>query len=180
MYTRGLRDLENQYSLSLYIVTLGTAVAQWLRCCATNRKVAGSIPAGVIWIFHSHRTMALVSTQPLTEISTRRISWGNGGRCVRLTTLQLCCAVVMKSGNLNFLEPSGPIQACNWFLHGMFTSALNGTACSLLLLPLHPVQHIKLQLLRRNLYSVPYKIIWYLYSLMMILQGSKVVGIFKF
>jgi hypothetical protein len=23
------------------------AVAQWLRCCATNRKVAGSIPAGV-------------------------------------------------------------------------------------------------------------------------------------
>jgi len=25
-------------------------VAQWLRCCATNRKVAGSIPAGVIGI----------------------------------------------------------------------------------------------------------------------------------
>jgi len=23
------------------------------------------------------------------------------------------CAVVMKSGNLNFLEPSGPLQACN-------------------------------------------------------------------
>ena len=22
-------------------------------------------------------------------------------------------AVVMKSGNLNFLEPSGPVQACN-------------------------------------------------------------------
>ena len=30
----------------------GTAVTQWLRCCATNRKVAGSIPAGVIEIFH--------------------------------------------------------------------------------------------------------------------------------
>jgi len=26
-------------------------VAQWLRCCATNRKVAGSIPTGVIRIF---------------------------------------------------------------------------------------------------------------------------------
>ena len=26
---------------------MGTAVAQWLRCCATNRKVAGSIPAAV-------------------------------------------------------------------------------------------------------------------------------------
>ena len=29
-----------------------SAVSQWLRCCATNRKVAGSIPAGVIGIFH--------------------------------------------------------------------------------------------------------------------------------
>jgi len=26
---------------------MGTAVAQWLRSCATNQKVAGSIPAGV-------------------------------------------------------------------------------------------------------------------------------------
>ena len=31
---------------------VGTAVAQWLRCCATNRKVAGSIPDGGIGIFH--------------------------------------------------------------------------------------------------------------------------------
>jgi len=23
------------------------------------------------------------------------------------------CAVVMKSGNLNFLEPPGPVQSCN-------------------------------------------------------------------
>ena len=30
----------------------GTAVAQWLRCCATIRKVAGSIPDGVTGIFH--------------------------------------------------------------------------------------------------------------------------------
>jgi len=36
-----------------------------------------------------------------------------GGRCVRLTTLPPSCAVVMKSGNLNFLEPSGPLQASN-------------------------------------------------------------------
>ena len=43
-------------------------------------KVAGSIPDGVIGIFHCHnpcdRTMALESTQPLTEMSTRRIFWG--------------------------------------------------------------------------------------------------------
>jgi len=30
---------------------MGTAVAQWLRCCATNRKVAVSIPAGVTGFF---------------------------------------------------------------------------------------------------------------------------------
>jgi len=30
----------------------GTAVVQWLRCCEANRKVACSIPDGVIGIFH--------------------------------------------------------------------------------------------------------------------------------
>jgi len=34
------------------VKTKETAVAQWLRCCATNRKVVGSIPDGVIGIFH--------------------------------------------------------------------------------------------------------------------------------
>jgi len=39
--------------LSLYIhYRRGTAVAQCLRCCATNRKVNGSIPNGVTGIFH--------------------------------------------------------------------------------------------------------------------------------
>jgi len=34
------------------VVERGTAVAQWLRCCAKNRKFAGSIPNDVIGIFH--------------------------------------------------------------------------------------------------------------------------------
>ena len=38
---------------------------------------------------------------------------GKEGRYVRLTTLLPYCAVVMKSENLNFLEPSGPLQICN-------------------------------------------------------------------
>ena len=38
-------------SLSRYVMHGGTAVAQWLWCCATNRKVAGSIPASVIGFF---------------------------------------------------------------------------------------------------------------------------------
>jgi len=33
------------------MMSQGTAVAQWLRCCATNRNVVGSIPAGVNGIF---------------------------------------------------------------------------------------------------------------------------------
>jgi hypothetical protein len=61
-------------------VVWGHAVAQWSRHCATNRKVAGSIPDGVTGIFHlcnhSGRTMALGWTQPLMEMSTKNISWG--------------------------------------------------------------------------------------------------------
>jgi hypothetical protein len=38
------------YSIYIYIY-MGTAVAQWLRFCTTNRKVAGSIPADVIGFF---------------------------------------------------------------------------------------------------------------------------------
>ena len=38
---------------------------------------------------------------------------GKDDRCIRLTTLQPSCAVVMKSGKLNFLEPSGTLQACD-------------------------------------------------------------------
>jgi len=33
---------------------------------------------------------------------------GKGGRCVRLTTLPPSCAIVVKSGNLNFLGPPRP------------------------------------------------------------------------
>jgi len=38
-------------TFTLLLYSEGTAVEQWLRCCATNRKVAGSIPAGVSGFF---------------------------------------------------------------------------------------------------------------------------------
>jgi hypothetical protein len=52
----------------------------WLMHCATCRKVAGTIPDGVTGNFYWHipsgRTMmALGFTQPLTEMSTKTISW---------------------------------------------------------------------------------------------------------
>jgi len=42
-----IQDIQN----TVPFVAWGTMVAQWLRHCATNRKVAGSIPAGVIGFF---------------------------------------------------------------------------------------------------------------------------------
>ena len=61
-------------------IELYTRWRSWLRHCATSRKVAGSIPDGVIGIFYWHnssgRIMALGLTQPLTEMSITNISWG--------------------------------------------------------------------------------------------------------
>ena len=49
--------------------------------------------------------MALGSTQPLTEMSTRGISWGKGGRCVRLTTYHH----LVSSRNLGALTSWNPL-----------------------------------------------------------------------
>jgi hypothetical protein len=58
--------------------------------------------------------MYMGSTQPLTKMSTRSISWGKGGRCVGLTILPPSCADYLnKSGSFNLLQPSGPVKACN-------------------------------------------------------------------
>jgi hypothetical protein len=46
----------------------GTAVSQWLRYCATNQKVTGSIPVGVMEFF--------IDINPSDRTpSTRSISW---------------------------------------------------------------------------------------------------------
>jgi len=57
----------------------GTGWHSWLRHRATNRKVAGSLPGCAIGISHRRnsvgRTMALGSTQLLTEIITGNSPW---------------------------------------------------------------------------------------------------------
>ena len=107
----------NDRVLSILFVRLfyfrGTRWRIWLSHCATSWKVTGSIPDGVNGIFHGHnpfdRTMALGLTQPLTEMSSRNISWGKGGRCVGLTTLPHSCADC-----LEIWEPQipGTLRAC--------------------------------------------------------------------
>jgi hypothetical protein len=61
-----LTSKQMRFYCNLYITICfkeGTPVAQWLRYCATNQKVAGSIPDGVMEFFidinPSDRTMAL-------------------------------------------------------------------------------------------------------------------------
>ena len=58
--------------------------------------------------------MALGSTQPLTEMSITIISWGvNAVGAYGWQPYHLHVPIVLKSGSLNLLEPSGPVQACN-------------------------------------------------------------------
>jgi hypothetical protein len=93
----------------------GTQCCSWLRHCATSQKVAGLISDGVTGFFYWHNpfgpTMALGSTQPLTEMSTSYVSWGYRLMVCRADNLRV--PIVLKSGSLNLLDPSGPLQACN-------------------------------------------------------------------
>jgi hypothetical protein len=62
-----------------FVSSRDTRWRSWLKHCATSRGVAGSFPDVVIGTVHglnpSGHTMALGSTQSLTEISTRNVLW---------------------------------------------------------------------------------------------------------
>ena len=89
----------------------GTAATQWLRYFATNLKVAGSIPAGVIKSFRSHYNPGVDSASNRNEYQEHFLGvkaagvWG-------WQPYHYPVPFIMKSGNINFLEPSGPLQAC--------------------------------------------------------------------
>jgi len=56
----------------------GTAVAQWLRCRATNRNVTGSIPAGVSSVNYGHSQVVCISGSNAVLLSKLMLSL----RCV--------------------------------------------------------------------------------------------------
>ena len=74
-----------------YLLRWGTAIALCLRCCATNRKVAGSIPEASLELFIDVILLiALWSLSRLRLLQKRQkeiFPEGKNGRCVRLTTL---------------------------------------------------------------------------------------------
>jgi hypothetical protein len=96
----------------------GTRYRSWLRHYATSRKVAGSSPDDVDffnWPNPSNHTMALESTQSLTEMSTRNLPGGGGGgvkgRSARKADnfTAICEPIVYrKCGSLDVSQPYGP------------------------------------------------------------------------
>jgi len=102
-----------------------TAVAQWLRCCATYRKVAGSVPGGVTGFFIDIKSFPLHYGPGVDSASNRNeyqeyFLAGKGSRCLRLTT---CPHPVPLSWNLWALN--------SWIPLGL---SCNGTALPLPLL----------------------------------------------
>ena len=91
---------ENRYKVLMYIVLIK------------------KIPVGVIGIFYWHNplfcAMSVGSSRPPTEMNTRNFSWGVKPADVLGWPYLLNVLTVLKSGNLHLLEPSEPVQACNW------------------------------------------------------------------
>ena len=91
-------------------LTRGTGWCNWLRHCTTELEGHGFDSRWCQWNFSltqpSSCTIALWSTQPLTDKNTRSIAWGDGAQG------HLHKPNVLKSGSLSLLGPSVPVQAC--------------------------------------------------------------------
>ena len=120
IYWSNIRSSEFVHRL-IFNTALLFGVTRWRSClrhCATRWKVARSIPNCVIGIFHWHilsgRTMTLVSTEPLTEMSTSNISWGiTAAGMYDWQPYHIYVPDFLKYWSLNLLENSGSVQNCN-------------------------------------------------------------------
>jgi hypothetical protein len=94
----------------------GTRWRSWFRHCGTNRKVAGLIPDCDIGIFHWRITS---HSGPGVDSACNRYEYQEyflGVKAAGALDWQSCHLhepIVLKSGSLNLLEPSGPVKACN-------------------------------------------------------------------
>ena len=93
-------------------LSLSITVAQWLRCCATNQKIAG-----VSGFFSDIKSLRLHYGPGVNSACNRNeyqeyFLWGKGGRYIRLTTYHHPVPLSRNLGTLiswNPLGPSGPV-----------------------------------------------------------------------
>jgi len=110
-------NIYTQPPLFIYVKIFTSAEARSLRHCATSRKVAESI--GIFhWNNPSGRTLAVVSTQPLTEMSTKNISWRvNAAGAYGWQTYYSLVLIVIKSP-----PPSWTLRTCPRLCRDCFAS----------------------------------------------------------
>jgi hypothetical protein len=113
-----LRSVRLSRILIRYVLHVGHAVAQLVEALRYKSEGRGFHSRWCHWIFHwrnpSGRTMVLGLIRPLTEMSNRNVSWGvKAAGLYGWQPYHLHVPIVLKSGSLNLLEPSGPVQACN-------------------------------------------------------------------
>jgi len=93
-----------------------------LRHWATSRKVAGSIPDGVIGIFHWHNPSAALWLWGRLSLWHKWVPdillGGKGGRCIGLTTLPPSCADCHEIWEP---QPPGTLRACPDLYRNCFT-----------------------------------------------------------
>jgi hypothetical protein len=114
IYISVSRSSETNILVSLYMFYLDiryktlSKIAWLVAAIFYKPEVACSIPNEITAFSHwpnpPSRTMALGSTHPLAEMSTRSFLWLKGGRRVRLTSLPSVRQLLRKCGNLDVSE----------------------------------------------------------------------------
>ena len=93
----------------------GTGWRNWLRHCATSRRVAGSIRDGVTGIFRLRNPSDHSGPEVDSRECQEHFSWKvKAASAYGWQSYHLHMPTVLKTRTLNLLEPLGPLQACKW------------------------------------------------------------------
>jgi hypothetical protein len=110
----GTDRLHHQHtSREVHVMTLHQTACSHTTHCRYPTRSPLRFPIGIIALFNSHipssRTVALGSTQPPTEMSTRNLSGGEGRPARKADSLTTICGrFSRKHGSLDVSLPCGP------------------------------------------------------------------------